>query len=435
MSDTLEAPPPVSVSNLPESFNLPPDTLKADIDKYFTGKEGEPVKLEKVPLEQSTVEPAKETTVEPAESVKQQGLADKLTAKNKPAPTPEPKKEEVVTQPATDPIEQLETKMRTANKNWKPSQGWDELKNYNRKLAEEKAALAKKAEELETKVKTAPVAGTLTSDDLKKLQDEHKALSDRLYLVDLENHPQFQSQYITPKQQALASAKELLDAHGVKAGDLASLLSKPRGELSKAIAEMTKEIPDFDRLEVAGALRKAYDFDQQGKAALSQSRQVLDGFKQKTVEQQRAAFNKTWAPAAAMLGENLVRLEAPDTATAQEKMEIEAYNNGMKQIQSTAEKIAFETHSEEAIAQAAIKAAAYDFHIQHAQPRILKEYEAMVKDNAALRDELKALRSRNPNHGIRAATGKSVDGSPKDPSQMSHAEAAEFFMSGGGKTT
>src|SRR4029077_18319455 len=118
----------------------------------------------------------------------------------------------------------------------------------------------------------APIVDGMTIEEIEGLKAREKAASDRLLVMDLENHPNFKAQYIEPKNAEVARANELLAAHGVK-GDITTLLSKPRSELGKAVAEMVKDLPDFDRVEVAESVRKAYGLEQQSKLALTQSKE------------------------------------------------------------------------------------------------------------------------------------------------------------------
>lgn len=411
--------PAQGVARLPESFGIKPNPdYTADIDKYFGGTE------EANKESPAVVEPPKlEVKIEPAPG----SLADKLAAKKSPVV---PVKAEVPAAPVVpvvdDPIAKIEAEMKAHNKNWKPAQGWEQLKTTVSTERARAAQLEKELQEAKTARAAEPIVAGMTSDQIKELQAREKAASDRLLVLSLEDHPNFRAQYVEPKNAAIDEANQLLAMHGVK-GDVASLIAKPRSEIGKALAELVKDIPDFDKVQVAEAVRKAHSLDQSGRAALTQSKDLQKQIKNQTVERQKAAFENRWLPVSASIGEHAVSLEVPPTATAEERAGIEDYNASLKNLKNRAEEIAFSPVTEETIAENSMKAAAYDFHIQKAMPRIIGEYEQVVNLNRQLVAELNALRSRNPNRGISASPPAVEHGSTVDMSKMGHTEAAEYL--------
>jgi len=413
--DNPTAPPPARDHNvLPEGITLQTD-YKADIDKYF---DKEP---ESEPKETKAVAPKEEPKeVDPKVAPKGTSLAEQLAARAAPK-TEEPKKEPKALAVA-DPIAEVEAQMQKANPKWKPAQGWETLKTIAKTEAQKRAELEAKLAEAETKLKTSPVLPGMTAEEVERLKNEHKEASDRLMLVDLQNHPTYKAQFIEPRDAEIARAKELLDAHGVK-GSVQELLGKSRSELGKAVEELTKDLPSFDRTEVADAIRKAYSLEQNGKAALGSSKEILKGIQQNTQARQKAAFEKRYLPVSQAIGKHLIKLEVPANATAEERAEVEAYIEGGKKIREVAERYAFSVSDDETAAEVAMKAAAYDFHIGTVQPRISKEISAIMEDNRRLAQELTALRNRNPNLRI-SHLPASDSGGTKRMEDMGHEEAA-----------
>lgn len=356
-------------------------------------------------------------------------LASKLANRGKPPVEVKPPVSEKPPVVDEDPAEKIEAQMRAHNKAWKPANGWNEIKASWKADRDAKLTLQNELAQEKKLRATSPVAGKYTEDQLTKMEAEHKALSDRLMVMDLENHPKFQNEFIAPKNAELSKAKDLLAAHGITA-DVASILSKPRAELGKAVQELIKDLPDYDRVEVAQSIRNAWDIDQKGKHAVANSRDIMRSIQAQTADKQKAAFNNRWAPVSAAIGEHVVELEAAETASAEERAEVEQYNNEFRNLRASAEKIAFSPTSEEGIADNAIKAAAYDFHIKHAQPRLLKEYESLLGEYRKATKELQAIRSRNPNHRISSPPRSADTGGPKRVEDMNHADAAEAFFNG-----
>lgn len=418
MPDPTAAPPapptpPASDSKLPESANIKPAAvvaaeMRADIDRYFDGQDGAPAVVtpklppgEAIPAALPEVKIGAKPEPPPVGS-----LAAKLAAAKKPAPVDAPKAD--VPLPVEDPIAKAEAEFKAHNPKWKPADGWNTVKSALQAQKERTAQLEKDLEAAKARA-SAPVLAGLSVGEIEQLKQREKEASDRLMLVDLENHPAFRAQYVEPKQSEIARANELLSAHGIKT-DVASLLQKPRSELGKAVSELVKDLPDFDRVEVADAVRKAHQLDQGAKQALGNSKELQKGLQAQTVQRQREAFARRWAPVSAALGEHIIELEIPAEATPAERASIEDYNNSLKSLRTKAEEIAFSPLGDEAIAEAAMKAAAYDFHIGKAMPRILSEYEIVVNMNRQLVEELRAIKGRNPNHAIRGDAEAAADG-------------------------
>lgn len=405
-----------AASALPESMGpVVNNDYKTDIDKFFDGPEGAPAPAPAAPA--PTPVPVVKT--EPAPN----SVLGRIAAKVKPAA---PVVSDPAAVPTDDPVAKIEAEMRTHNAKWKPAEGWEKLKSAVQTERETRTRLEKELETEKARAQ-APIVAGMTADQIEALKAREKAASDRLMVMDLENHPTFRAQYVEPKEAEIAKANELLTAAGVK-GDIRSLLSKPRAELGKAVAELVKDMPDFDRVEVAEAVRKAYTLEQGGKAALGQSQQLSKALQSKTVERQKLAFDSRWLPVSAAIGEFVQPVETPADATPEQRAADQSYNESIKALRTKAEGIALSPMNEEGIAEAAIKAAAYDVHVGTVLPRITSEFETVVNLNRQLVAELNALRGRNPNHGLRGSLPPSESNPTNDPKQMDHAAAADYYF-------
>lgn len=417
-----QAPAP-QASNLPDSFKPKPDTTKADIDHFFDREAREKAAADAPP----STKPAAAAPAAPAAPTKV-SLAGALTAAKPAAAAP------AAPAPAADPIlaevADLEKKMVAANPKWKPVEGWTQLKTSLQREADARKVAEKKAAELEEKVKTAPVAAGMTAEQIETLKKQHQEASDRLMVADLKNHPKFQEEYLRPKQIAMQRAKEMLEMHGIKA-DVEALVAKPAAEIGKAVAEALKDVPAFDQVEISTAIRAARTIEENSQRALGNAREMHSQFQKQGAERAKTAFETVFMPVAKEIAQNITLLQAPENATAEQIAEVEEYNTAMRAIEPNARKLALEATGEEDVSRGAMKAAAYDFHVKHVQPRLLKEFSELQTLNQQLTEELKAIKSRNPNLKIGGieSPGSGGGSGEKDPSKMSHAEAAEYFAS------
>lgn len=405
---------PISADILPESAGFDRADTTHSADEYFPKDDAPPVE-EKVIAPK--VEPKAPVVVAPAKT-----LGERMLEKKNP---PAPPKVDAPPPPPADPVTEIEAKMRTANKNWKPSAGWDELKTVNKTLAEKAAAAEARAAELTTKAEAANKLSGFVPEEIEKLRNEHKEMSDVVLVHRLESHPKFKAEFVLPQREALTRASELLSAHGVDAKNLESLMAKPRNELGKAVQELVQSIPAFDQTEVSESIRRAYDIEQRKRGALAHSKEVLGGIQEQSQARSKQAFESKWAPVLAALNDHMVALEPTQDATPEQRAECEAYNASMRGIRQNAEKIAFGSNSEESVAEAAMKAAAYDHHIAHVQPRLAKEIGELITLNRSLVGELEAMKSRNPNRMVR---GNSLPIGDVKAEDMNHAQAADHFF-------
>jgi hypothetical protein len=418
-----ETPNPYRGPVLPESSGIKPNQ-RHDASEFFDKKPAAPAAIAEPA---KPVEPAK-VEVKPKQEVVSPDEIDSpmlraLEKKSKPAAAPV-----VATpvQPAS--VDNPEDKIELAsNAHASTKDQFKSLKTITRELRGQLTQAQERERSLNEQLKShATAQPQVDNSDVERLRAEHKAMSDRLALVDLQSHPTFQQQYVQPKNQSLTEAQQLLEANGVTDVKVEGLLNKPRSEFGKLVSEAASKLSDFDKVDFASHMRKAWELEQGSRSALNKSRELMNGIAQQNGAKQRGAFEKTWGAVAGSVNEHIVELEPLPTATAEERASIESYNQSIKNLRINAEKLALNPMDEEGVSKAAIKAAAYDFHIAHAMPRLEQEMTGLlrlVRDQAA---ELKAIRARNPNsdrsHAPAVGTGRA------DPSKMDAKEAAEYFF-------
>ena len=366
---------------------------------------------------------APDPAVEPAKG----SLIGKLTAKAKPAVSAAPAEG----QPAVSPLDGL-----TLDQKYSPAahESFGKLKTFASGLQDQLNAARETERQLKAQLDAAKAGTVAPSADVARLQTleaENKTLSDRLAIADLREHPKFQAEFLGPQAQALQEASTLLASAGVAGVDVAGLLSRPRAEFGKAVSEAASKLSDFDKTEFAENMRKAWNLGQQASAALSKSRELNGALRSQTETSQKQAFERTWGRAAGHVAEHIVELDVPDNATPEDRTSIEQYNAAYKGLRTVAEQRAFGPASAEVVAENAIKSAAYDFHINQALPKLLREVDGLLNLNRKLAGELNAIRGRNPNYQISGAASPQSGGAGPNGelslaqlSAMSHADAA-----------
>lgn len=421
---------PLPNAGLPDSAKITPNS-QHDASAFFEAHKAANQPPGAVPPSAAPVAPvapvvaAPTPTPAPAEVPEKGSLAAKLAAKAKPAAavaTP------VAPAAGANPEDQL-----VLDKSYSPAahESFAKIKGIAGGLRDQLTLARENEKRLQLELEAARKApAPVENTELERLRAENLRMSERLAITDLREHPEFQSRFIAPQQTALQEAQALLDANG---GGLsvADLLNKPRAEFGKAVSEAASKMSAFDQTDFAQQMRTAYTLKQQGDQALSKSKEVYGSLQQQTAASQKQAFGRVWDSVYGQVSEHLVEIEAPDNATPEMQQAIENYNGGLRGLRTSAEKIAFEGVGAEHVAKNAIKAAAYDFHITQAMPKLMGEFQALLNLNRQMAEQLRAVRARNPNLSGSApvgalAGGLGADGtlSNEQLSRMSHAEAA-----------
>ena len=196
-------------------------------------------------------------------------------------------------------------------------------------------AKAKELEDFRAQAAVTRQAAPAEAAEMEKLRAEHKALLDRIAVVDLQNHPDFKRQYVTPRQEAIKAAKEVLDYNGQEGVELDGLLSLPLKAFNAKVAEATKDLNSMDATTVQTSLRLAYTLNNAGKQALSQAGELGQQLVQADAAKAKGVFEKIWEKID-VAKDVLVPVDAPDDATPEEKQSFEARNQALTQLRANA---------------------------------------------------------------------------------------------------
>jgi hypothetical protein len=301
-----------------------------------------------------------------------------------------------------------------------------QAKSHIAKLRGESEAATKRVAALEEQLKTAPV-GTMTNAEVEKMKADLKVMSERVLLTDLQSHPDFQRQFTQPKAQAVQAAAEILASQKVEGVDVSKLLALPRAEFSKQVSEVAAELPSFDATEFSAQMRQAYALLQTEQQALVKSHETFAAIQKNQTEQGVAAFNRALASVGGEVTKLLVKVTPPAGASAELTEQINSYNAGIDGLQSKARKLALEPSSPDEVAVSAIKAAAYDFHIKQALPKILGEYQNLQRAYAELKAEHEAMKGKNPNNMGFIPPMASADAMKKELENVPSDERLDFL--------
>lgn len=271
------------------------------------------------------------------------------------------------------------------------------------KVAKERKAsvdtLTKRIAELEAAPKTQSAAAPAEAAEIERLRQEHKSATDRLAILDLQNHPDFTRQFVEPKKNALAMAGEVLQYNGKEGVELAPLLAKPLKDFNAAVSEFTKDMNTADAATVAQSLRDARSLHSQEQAALGQSSELRAQLQSKTALEQKRAFEEV----AGGILPNFAKMEITETMDATAKESAINYNKSVDTLRQRAEAKAFGKVTEKDVARMAFADAALDHMVQHAIPALEAHNARQNEIITALTTELDGLRGKkSPNVSLSA---------------------------------
>lgn len=380
-----------------------------------------------VPAATTETKPAATPSVETSNQPKVDQLEAHFSAKpapKEPAKVAEPKPAEA-TPPAadgkpavpvvpTDDIDKMELGEKASDN---ARTNFAKLREVAKQERLAKAALEKQLADLKAQQETLAKAAPQDTAEQERLRAEHKAMADRLALVDLKNHPDYVRQYEVPKTAALAEAKEVLDYNEIPA-NLESLMGKSLKEFSAEVSKLTKDMNSMDATAVQTSLRNAWKINNDATSALSKSQELAKTLSEKSAHAQKQAVEKVWGTfkeAESILAKRPI----PEGATPDELAEIASYNEAVQGLRSNYERNAFGRMTEEETAKMALKATTFDFIQTHGVKMMDRAYKGMEARALAAEKQLAELKAaRSPGN---------MAGDPQKPSASAPKTFEEVF--------
>jgi hypothetical protein len=249
-----------------------------------------------------------------------------------------------------------------------------------RKIKEEKAQLAKQLEEL----KAGKTANPNFEAQLKTLQEERDALSERVRLLDIERHPEFVKKYEGKINGVFESVKGLVGTDGER---LVGLLKSPESDYRNSqIDDIVEGLSPAKKAKLGALIVKYDEINGEKTAEMSEAKAdydaVISKYQKDNEEGTKAALesaSKTWAK----VSENARALEIFEPREGDEE-----WNGELNQRLSLAKQIFNGENSEEDLAKAALWAAA--------APKYRELLYSQVEVNKRLQAELAKYRGSEP---------------------------------------
>ena len=277
-----------------------------------------------------------------------------------------------------------------------------------RKIKEEKAQLAKQLEEL----KSGKTSNPNFEEQLKTLQQERDALSERVRILDVERHPEFVKKYEGKINGVFDSVKSLVGSDGER---LVGLLKSPESDYRNSQIDDIVEGLSPSKKAKLGALIVKYDEINGEKASeISEAKAdydaIISKYQQDNEQGTKAALEsatKTWQK----VSENARALEIFEPRDGDEE-----WKGELNERLSLAQQIFNGENSEEDLAKAALWAAA--------APKYRELLYAQVEVNKRLQAELSKFRGSEP-----GVTSKATGGGGSRPANASSAKSEDFVAS------
>lgn len=276
-----------------------------------------------------------------------------------------------------------------------------------RKIKEEKAQLAKQLDELKS--------GKATNPDyqaqLKTLQEERDALSERVRLLDVERHPEFVKKYEGRINGVFDSVKTLVGTDGER---LVGLLKSPESDYRNSqIDDIVEGLSPAKKAKLGALIVRYEEINSEKAAEISEAKSdydaVISKYQQDNEEGTKAALEqatKTWAK----VSENARALEIFEPRENDEE-----WNTELTERMNLARQIFNGENSEEDLAKAALWAAA--------APKYRELLYAQVEVNKRLQAELAKYRGSEPGVSSKATSGGSR------PANTNAAKSEDFVAS------
>ena len=277
-----------------------------------------------------------------------------------------------------------------------------------RKIKEEKAALAKQLDELKSGKSS---SNPNYESQLKTLQEERDALSERVRILDVERHPEFVKKYEGKINGVFESVKGLVGTDGER---LVGLLKSPESDYRNSqIDDIVEGLSPSKKAKLGALIVKYDEINGEKSAEISEAKAdydaIISKYQQDNEQGTKAALEsatKTWAK----VSENARALEIFEPREGDEE-----WNGELNQRLSLAQQIFNGENSEEDLAKAALWAAA--------APKYRELLYSQVEVNKRLQAELAKYRGSEPGVSSKATSGGSR------PSSSNSSKSEDFVAS------
>ena len=390
----------MKVPNVSDDTDSP--TTK-DLLNQFLGGEDEGTPAEEVSPKE-TEQPTQEAPQEEESSEElSQGLFDNLIKKDQ---------KEEDSQSELDEIKEPDG-MSEASK-----EGWSALKEKAKTFEKENQELKDKISQYEGN----PEQVSQYNQEIEELRKEKEELLNKIAEKDLTAHPEFQEKYDNPYSESVKKLEAVLEDSDSEF-KVKDLLKMKRRDLADAVEEITEGMPKVYARDFVEEIAKAKDLEAAREEALGNASQFMTSMNEQQTNQAFESFNQTASQFKNEYGYLFNPLKAAESATEEQKHEVQTYNSALAEIEKKAQSYAFGKMSNEDLSRVAIQAATNEFMVTQAIPRLEKEYMTLLQSNQQMAQQLKELK------GIKPKVNSPSKSSSDQPTFNSTKDVVNYYMS------
>jgi hypothetical protein len=233
------------------------------------------------------------------------------------------------------------------------------------KLSAAEKELADLRAKVDAATKQAPVDDA-TKARIAELETANKTYSERLRILDVKSHPDFQKQFVVPRDTAISTLKKIVTDEEVLDVNIDQLLSLRGKKLNEAVSSVLEKLTPFSQGAFSAEVRKVLGLEEAAAQTLAQSEEFLKQHQTQSLSRNRAAFDRVSKEFNGFFVPQVV----DPKATPEQKVEAEKYNAAIADTAKLAEQLAFGTVDDTTAARMAHESANFRFLTVHALPKL-----------------------------------------------------------------
>ncbi len=279
-------------------------------------------------------------------------------------------------------------------------EGWNALKTKAKDFERENSELKQKLQEYEGN----PEQVSQFQAQIDELTKEKESLLNQIAQNDLTAHPEFKEKYQQPLDKSLGRLEAVLEDSNTDVS-VKDLLKMKKRELADSVEEITEGMPKVFAREFVEEIANAKNLIDARDDALGNASQFMSNVQEQSKTQAFQDFNSTVSEFKNEYGMIFEPLKASGNLSEEQKHELSTYNNALAEIETKAQSFAFGQMDNAQMSKVAMQAAANEFMVNHALPRLEKEYVTLLDANKQMSDQLKSLQGVKPKVNQTTTTG------------------------------
>jgi len=270
-------------------------------------------------------------------------------------------------------------------------EGWNALKTKAKDFERENSELKQKLTEYEGN----PEQVSEFQAQLEELKKEKEDLLNQLAQNDLTAHPEFQEKYQKPLDKSLGRLEAVLEDSNTEVS-VKDLLKMKKRDLVDTVEDITEGMPKVFAREFVEEIANAKNLMDSREDALGNASEFMTNVQEQSKTQAFQEFNQTVGEFKNEYGMIFEPLRANGSLSEEQQHELSVYNNALSEIETKAQSFAFGKMDNAQMSKVAMQAAANEFMVNHAIPRLEKEYVSLLDANKQMSEQLKSLQGVKP---------------------------------------